>query len=57
MKPLPAPSVPGKTEAERFDNAVRQVFSVSKDDLLKREEREKKAKSRKKRMTEQKKHK
>jgi hypothetical protein len=22
MKPLPAPHVPGKTEADRFDNAV-----------------------------------
>jgi hypothetical protein len=57
MKPLPAPHVPGKTESERFDNALRQVFSVSKDDLLKREAQEKKTKSRKKRMTEQKKHK
>ena len=30
MKPLPAPPVPGKTEAERFDNAVRKTFTVSK---------------------------
>jgi hypothetical protein len=37
MKPLPAPHVSGKTEAERFDNAVRKIFSVSKKDLLKRE--------------------
>jgi len=36
MKPLPAPNVPGKTESERFDNALRHVFTVSKDDLLKR---------------------
>jgi hypothetical protein len=57
MKPLPAPHVPGKTESERFDNALRQVFSVSKDELLKREAQEKKTKTRKKRMTEQKKHK
>jgi hypothetical protein len=57
MKPLPAPHVPGKTESERFDNALRHVFTVSKDDLLKREAQEKKTKSRKKRMTEQKKHK
>lgn len=56
MKPLPAPDVPGRTEAERFDNALRQVFSVSKDELLKKEAREK-ARSKKKRMTEQKKHK
>jgi len=41
MKPIPAPNVPGKTEFERFDNAVRQVLTVSKEELLKREEREK----------------
>jgi hypothetical protein len=41
MKPLPPPPVPGKTEFQRFDNAVRQVLTVSKDELLKREEREK----------------
>jgi hypothetical protein len=39
MKPLPAPNVPGKTEFERFDNAVRQVLTVSKDELLKREKK------------------
>jgi len=38
MKPLPAPYVPGKTEFERFDNAMRQVLSVSKEELLSREE-------------------
>ena len=37
MNPLPAPKVPGNTEAERFDNAVRKIFSVSKEELLKRE--------------------
>jgi hypothetical protein len=42
MKPLPAPNVPGKTEFERFDNAVRQILTVSKKDVLKREEEEKK---------------
>lgn len=41
MKPLPAPNVPGKTEFERFDNAVRQVLTVSKTELLKREQQEK----------------
>jgi hypothetical protein len=41
MKPLPAPNVPGKTEFQRFDNAVRQVLTVSKTELLKREERDK----------------
>jgi len=47
MKPLPAPNVPGKTEFERFDNALRQVLSVSKEDLLKMEAREKRKKERK----------
>ncbi len=41
MKPLPAPHVPGNTEFERFDNAVRQVLIVSKTKLLRREEQEK----------------
>jgi len=40
MKPLPAPHVPGKTDFQRFDNAVRQVLTVSKSELLKREQRE-----------------
>jgi len=48
MKPLPAPNVPGKTEAERFDNAVRTMFRVSKRVLLKEEAKEKRAKERKK---------
>ncbi len=47
MKPLPAPNVPGKTEAERFDNALRKIFRVSKDDLLKREAEWKRARARK----------
>jgi hypothetical protein len=37
MKPLPAPPVPGKTEAERFDNAVRKTFTVSKGEMQRRE--------------------
>jgi hypothetical protein len=37
MKPLPAPSVPGKTEAERFDNAVRKALTVSKEEMQPRE--------------------
>jgi hypothetical protein len=41
MRPLPAPQVSGKTEFERFDNAMRRVLSVSKEELLKREAREK----------------
>lgn len=47
MKPLPPPDVPGKTEYERFDNALRQVLSVSKEDLLKIEAQEKRKKERK----------
>lgn len=43
MKPLPAPNVPGKTEAERMDNAIRKMFSVSKEDLLKKEAKWKRA--------------
>ena len=35
--PLPPVHVPGKTEFERFDNAVRKVLSVSKQELLRRE--------------------
>jgi hypothetical protein len=49
MKPLPAPNVPGNTEAERFDNAVRRMFSVSKEELLKREAKWKREQARKKR--------
>ena len=49
MKPLPAPRVPGNTEFERFDNAVRQVLSVPKEALLKQEAREKKKRERKRR--------
>ena len=39
MKPLPAPEVPGNNDWERLDNAVRKVFGVSKEALLKEEER------------------
>ena len=49
MKPLPAPNVPGKTEFERFDNAMRQMLSVSKKDLLKREAKWKRERTRKRR--------
>ena len=37
MKPAPPPAIPGKTEAERFDNAVRTVFSVPKAEIDRRE--------------------
>jgi hypothetical protein len=35
MKPLPAPHVPGKTDFERFDNAVRHIFTIPKGDVVK----------------------
>ena len=47
MKPLPPPQVPGATDAERMKNAVRQMFSVSKDDYLAEEARLKRTKARK----------
>jgi hypothetical protein len=37
MKTLPPREVPGKTEAERFDNAVRKTFTVSKEEVERRE--------------------
>lgn len=49
MKPLPAPDVPGNTEGEKFDNAVRKMFTVSKEELLKRETKWKRERARKKR--------
>jgi hypothetical protein len=49
MKPLPPPAIPGSTDAERMDNAVRKMFSVSKEELLKREAVSKRAQARKKR--------
>jgi hypothetical protein len=48
MKPLPAPNVPGNTDAERFDNAVRKMFTVSKDDVLKAEAKWRRSRARKK---------
>ena len=50
MKPLPAPAVPGNSEAERMDNAVRQMFTVSKEALLKEEAKQKKTRDRKGRL-------
>jgi hypothetical protein len=51
MKPLPAPNVPGNTDAERMSNALRKVLTVSKEDLLKEEAKWKRARARKKRAT------
>jgi hypothetical protein len=47
MKPLPAPHVPGNTDAERFSNAVKMAFSVPKTAYLKEEERLKKIREKK----------
>jgi len=33
VKPLPAPSVRGKTPWVRLDSAVRKVFTISKEQL------------------------
>lgn len=47
MNPLPPPDVPGETDVERMDNAVRKLFSVWKDAYLKEEARLKRARDRK----------
>jgi hypothetical protein len=49
MKPLPAPNVPGNTEAERMDNAVRKFLTVPKAAYLKEEARLKRLRERRKR--------
>ena len=41
--------IPGATEAERFDNAIRMIRTVSKADLLKAETEWKRARAHKKR--------
>jgi hypothetical protein len=46
MKPNPAPNVPGNTEAECMDNAVRKFLSVPKVAYLKEEDRLKKLRER-----------
>jgi hypothetical protein len=47
MKPLQPPNVPGNTEAERMDNAVRKMFTVTKEDYLKDEAQRIRARNRK----------
>lgn len=37
MKPLPAPPVPGDSDAERFSNAVSKAFIVTKEEMQRRE--------------------
>jgi hypothetical protein len=49
VKSAPAPNVPGNTEAERFDNAIRKMFSVPKEAILKAEVKWKQARAKKKR--------
>lgn len=50
-----APNVPGDTPWERLDNAVRSIFKVPKDVIIKEEKRLKKlrAKKRQKKQTKQ----
>jgi hypothetical protein len=48
MKPQLAPHVPGNTEAERMSNAVRKMFSVPKEAILKAEAKWKQAQTFKK---------
>ena len=47
MKPEPAPEVEGKTPWKRLDNAVRHIFTVSKEDVLKAEAKQKRARTKK----------
>jgi hypothetical protein len=49
MKPQPAPQVPGDSEAERFDYAVRKMFSVPKESVMKEEAKYQRKQARKKR--------
>ena len=49
MKPHPPPHIPGNTEAEKLDNAVRKMFSVSRGAFLKAEEQYQRTKPAKKR--------
>ncbi len=53
MKPQPAPSVPGNSEAARMDFAVRKMFSVSKEDFLKKETKYQEVQAQKKRAKKQ----
>ncbi len=47
MKTQPAPNVPGDTDTQRFDNAVRKMFTVSKEEMQRREAEWQKAQDRK----------
>ncbi len=39
MTPLPAPNVPGESVWQRFDNAVRKMFTVPEAAILRERER------------------
>jgi hypothetical protein len=43
MNPHPAPTVPGDMPGQKLSNAIRMVLTVSKDDLLRKEARLKRA--------------
>jgi hypothetical protein len=47
MKPEPPPKVPGKTPWQRLDNAVRTIFSVPREAVLKEEAKLKKLRQKK----------
>ena len=47
MKPARAPHVPWNTEQERMDYAVRKMFTVSKEAVLKEEKRQMRVRARK----------
>jgi hypothetical protein len=49
MNPLPPPNVPANTDWERFDNAVRKVFSVPPEAIQKERQRMEKAREKRKR--------
>ena len=40
MEPAPAPNVPGNTEQQRMDYAVRKMFTVPKETVLQQEARQ-----------------
>jgi hypothetical protein len=47
MKPKPPPEVEGKTPWKKFDNAVRHIFTVSKEDVLKEDAKQKRPRAKK----------
>jgi hypothetical protein len=47
MKPEPPPKVEGKTPWKKLDKAVRHIFTVSKEDVLKAEAQAKQSRRKK----------